>query len=35
MIRRILLIEELVAARVLRRRRQDGVAWIELGFPDA
>src|SRR6185295_18069808 len=25
-----LLIEELVAARVLRRRRQDGAAWIEL-----
>jgi DNA-binding winged helix-turn-helix (wHTH) protein len=25
-----LLIEELVAARVLRRRRQDGEAWIEL-----
>lgn len=24
------LIEELVAARVLRRRRQDGAAWIEL-----
>jgi len=25
-----LLIEELVAARILRRRRQDGAAWIEL-----
>jgi DNA-binding winged helix-turn-helix (wHTH) protein len=25
-----LLIEELVAARVLRRRRQDGASWIEL-----
>ena len=25
-----LLIEDLVAARVLRRRRQDGAAWIEL-----
>ncbi|HSB08412.1 MAG TPA: hypothetical protein VLM38_02790, partial [Blastocatellia bacterium] len=25
-----LLIEELVAARVLRRRRQDGAAWVEL-----
>lgn len=25
-----LLVEELVAARVLRRRRQDGAAWIEL-----